>query len=262
MVSVSVPAVGYFVDRLAGEAVDINVLVPASAGHSTYSPRPQQMVALGRSVCYLALGGLDFELTWKDRMTNAAPQMAWLDMSRGVRLIEGHCCHADEVEHVGHHHEATDPHYWLSPKQARIMAQNVARALQGIVPADSLSIDSALVSLQLDIAAFDRRLDSIAQASPHKAFMIYHPALSYLSADYGLQQFSVEKDGNEPTPQGYAAEIEAARTAGVGVVFVQMGYDVQKARSAAEALGAEVVEFAPEGEDWIATMNTIINALD
>lgn len=257
-VSVSVPAMQYFVNRLAGEAIAVNVLIPSAVGHSTYTPRPAQMMALSQSESYLAFGCLDFETTWRSRMQDAAPDMKWKDMSLNVNMIKGETCSAHSAEH----HHAADPHYWLSPRQAKVLAQNVAAELKSILPSHTASIDSALAIFGAEIAQKDSALMGVAKSAENKAFMIYHPALSYLERDYGFVQLEVEREGSEPTPQGYIEEIEKARLAGARVVFVQQGYDVQKARQAAESIGAEVVEFSPEGENWLQTIDVIIEALN
>lgn len=257
-VSVSIPVAAYFAQRLSCGAVDVNVLVPQAAGHTDYSPRPSQMMALARSQAYLAIGALDFEIVWRERMQDAAPQMLWVDLSAGTRKISGHCSHG----HAEEAHEAVDPHYWLSPRQAKVMARNMAQAIVNIIPEHRNEVGAALDSLLRDIDSYDRQLDAIARMRPDTmSFMIYHPALTYVAGDYGMRQYEIERDGNAPSPQSYMADRAAARAAGVRVVFVQKGYDVDKARAAAEAIGAQVVEFAPEGYDYDETMNLIISTL-
>jgi len=244
VVSVSLPVEEYFVDRLTSGSVEVNVLIPQSAGHSDYSPLPSQMMELSRSNIYLAIGELDFELSWKKRMMNANENMKWVDLDEGI-----------ESHSEGEHH--CDPHYWLSPKQIRIMLSNMAAALK---PMTNVNVDSAAQAIINDVNALDSAFVA-ANDSSDIAFMIYHPALTYLASDYGMTQLEIEKDGNAPSPQSYMTQIDRAKELGVSVVFVQKGYDMQKAQSAADMIGAKVVEFNPEGPDWMTTMNTILNSI-
>lgn len=257
-VSVSLPVESYFVKCLCGETVDINVMVPQSVGHSDYTPLPSQMMLLADSKLYLAIGNLDFEMTWGDRIRNAGTQLKWVDLSEGISLIE-HDDDQEEVQHGHHHH--IDPHYWLAPREVQTMVANMARELKEIIPAETRHIDSALCVLNAKIDTLDARLTKIGEQG-HQTFMIYHPALTYLAKDYGMTQCEIEKDGNAPTPKSYKDEMDKAKANGVKLVFVQSGYDRQKALSAAEMLGAKVVDFNPESERWEETMNIIINALD
>ena len=250
VVSVSLPVEAYFVERLAGERVDVNVLVPQSAGHSDYSPLPSQMMELSRSSMYMAIGDLDFEIVWKAKMTSVNGGMRWVDLSEGIVK--------EEEEHDGHRH--ADPHYWLSPKQVRQMVRNMAGALKQVLPGDAVAIDSAAETLSVEIDSLDRELETLA-GEKSISFMIYHPALTYVARDYGMSQYEIERDGNAPSPQTYMNEIELAKSAGVRAIFVQQGYDRQKAESAAQMIGARVVDFNPESREWKSPMETVIKAL-
>ncbi len=238
VVSVSVPAAAYFVDRLAGDEVEVNVLVPQSVGHSTYTPTPSQMMAIGRSEVYLAFGNLDFELSWRERMLSANPLMRWAE--------------------VGFTAEHEDPHCWLSPRKAKQLSRAMAEELKAL--GLKTDIDSALQSLAVDIDRYDAEFQQLTDTLP-RAFFIYHPALTHLAADYGFRQFAIEHEGHDPSPQTFAAELDEARRAGAKVVFVQRGFDMHKAEMTADELGVKSVEFAPEAYDWPRTMQTIIDAL-
>ena len=40
-VTVSIAPQKYFIQRLVGDQLDINIMIPKGAGHSTYSPAPR-----------------------------------------------------------------------------------------------------------------------------------------------------------------------------------------------------------------------------
>lgn len=247
-VSVSNPAMGYFVSRLLPDTVMVNVLIPQGADHDTYTPRPSQLASLGNSATYLAYGPLEFEITWRERLTDAAPSMQWQDMSNGITLI-------------GDSTHGIDPHYWLSPKQAKRMADNIAHATKNVYPTLSGYVDSALVSLESDIAHIDSLMSSVATTHPGLTFVIYHPALGYLARDYGMRQLSVAQEGVSPQPRRYAELADSAREAGARVFFIQAGTTPDRVRATAEEIGAKVVSITPEGDDWMATMTAIAEAL-
>ncbi len=230
-------------------------MVEQSGGHNTYSPRPAQMVDMANSRAYLALGPLDFEQTWGERMRSAAPEMKWIDLSQGIGLIEGGHAHHDCDDHMG-----CDPHYWLSPKGATAMVENMAREIVALFPEKKAVVDSMLPLVKSDISVIDAKLDSLGKAGD-KAFMIYHPALSYIERDYGIRQFEIEKGGSAPSPQSFKNQIDEARLAHVGVVFVQQGFGEDKVEQAAQALGAHTAELSPEAYDWLGVMKSIINEL-
>lgn len=262
--TVSLPVEKYFIDQLLGQGVysdkyDVNIMIPQSAGHSDYSPLPRQMMKLAQSDAYFAIGALDFEITWKERLISSGNNLNWIELNRDINMIRNN--EDDEHEHDAynhHHHHAVDPHYWLSPRQVLHMVDNLMTDINKWFPGCQ-DIDSSYAALRMQIQHFD---DKMKQAATHsKAFMIYHPALTYVAQDYGITQLEIEKDGNAPSPQQYISQITQAKANSVSVVFVQQGYDIEKAQKAAQMIGARVVTFNPEGYNWAETMNTIINAL-
>ncbi|MCQ2201556.1 MAG: zinc ABC transporter substrate-binding protein [Bacteroidales bacterium] len=252
VVTVTLPVESFFVKSIADTLVDVNVMIPVTAGHSTYTPLPSQLRSLSRSDLYLAIGSLDFELAWKEKMLNVAGDgnLRWVDMDRDVESCYGSHCHHDEGE--GHDGEelSKDPHYWVSPRQAMHLVENM-----GIELADYGRISTAEV--RNTIEKFDEELKNCTA----KAFMIYHPALTYLARDYGMEQLTIEQEGKSISPRDYARQIEKAKELGVKVIFCQQGYDTERVKSAANDLGARIVEIQPESDDYVGQMTTIIEAL-
>ena len=76
-----------------------------------------------------------------------------------------------------------------------------------------------------------------------------------------MTQLEIEHDGNAPSPQTLERQLKTARENNVQIVFVQPGYDIEKATDIAQQIGAKVVSFNPEDEDWPSTINIIIEAL-
>lgn len=252
VVTVTLPVESFFVKSIADTLVDVNVMIPVTAGHSTYTPLPSQLRSLSRSDLYLAIGSLDFELAWKEKMLNVAGDgnLRWVDMDRDVESCYGSHSHHDEGEDHDGEELSKDPHYWVSPRQAMHLVENMVVEL-----ADYGRISTAEV--RNTIEKFDEELKNCTA----KAFMIYHPALTYLARDYGMEQLTIEQEGKSISPRDYARQIEKAKELGVKVIFCQQGYDTERVKSAANDLGARIVEIQPESDDYVGQMTTIIEAL-
>lgn len=257
-ISVSIPVVAYFIQRIAGNNVTINTMIPKSVGHGDYSPRPSQMVDVSNSIAYFAIGNLDFELTWRERIADTNDSLLWFNLNEGISLLNVDSCSS----HVDEHEYHSDPHYWMSPRRAKTFALNINSSLKQILPECSAEFDSACNVFVSEIDALDSCLIDVASKSDSISFVIYHPALTYLAHDYGFRQIEIEHDGNSPSPQTYISELQLAREMNANVVFVQPGYDIQKANNIAESISASVVEFSPESFDWFDTMSIIIKALN
>lgn len=242
-ISVSNPAMAFFVSRLVTDTIQVNTLIPQGADHDSYSPLPSQLQSLSNSTAYIAFGPLEFETTWHKRLADAAPNMMWFNVNDGIAQIDD------------------DPHFWLSPRQARIMSRNVANAVKQSFPSFTSFTDSALVALMSDIDAADTLLTRASAANPGQSFIIYHPALAYLARDYGFRQFSVASEGVSPQPRHYAAVADSAKKANTRVFFIQPGMTPDRVKSTAAEVGASLVIISPEAYDWPQTMKTIADAL-
>ena len=59
--------------------------------------------------------------------------------------------------------------------------------------------------------SLDSQLTALFVPHTHHAFIIYHPALTYLARDYGLQQIALENEGKEPSAEHMRRIIDTAR---------------------------------------------------
>jgi zinc transport system substrate-binding protein len=91
--------------------------------------------------------------------------------------------------------------------------------------------------------------------------MIFHPALGYLARDYGLKEIAVENEGKEPTPSSLKELIDIGKSQKIKVIFVQREYDTKNARAIAAETGAVLETIDPLSEDWVASVQEIINAI-
>ena len=170
--------------ELLKEKAEINMIFAA----------PQQLVSLGDSKAYLRIGYIGFEQTWMDRLMNNTPHIQVFDTSKGIDLILNNGEHnhaAGHHDHDGHNH-AVEPHIWNSTTNALILAGNTFKALCMLdKPNEAYYLaryDSLCQRIQHTDSLIRRQLSAPESA---KAFMIYHPALSYFARDYGLHQISV-----------------------------------------------------------------------
>ncbi|MCF0191738.1 MAG: zinc ABC transporter substrate-binding protein [Marinilabiliaceae bacterium] len=240
VVTVTLPVEAFFVSQLTDSAVEANVMVPVSVGHSTYTPLPSQMRELSKSQLYLAMGGLDFELAWRERFCAQNASMRWVELS--------------DVASSG----GEDPHTWMSPQRSMAIVSQVAKELKGLYPELEAIIDSSLSRLCLHLSEIDGRLISLREDI---VFITYHPSLTYLAKDYGMRQIELEHEGKMPSVRNMELLMEEIDSTNITALFVQQGYDIDKICRLAEHTALEPVMIQPESYDYFATMETILKAL-
>lgn len=250
VITVSIEPLRFFTEAVAGEKWKVASMVPAGSSPETYDPTPGQLVALSRSAAYLSIGRIGFEQAWMERIRENAPRMPVYDISKGVKPAEGHV------------HESThaDPHIWNSTRNARIIAANICEALCELDSANASLYHERLDSLDARIGRTEETIQTMLRKAD-KAFLIYHPALTYFARDYGLKQICIEEEGKEPSPSRLQELVREAREADVRVVFIQQEFDTRNAQMMAEETGTKPVVINPLGYDWEKEMINITRAL-
>jgi zinc transport system substrate-binding protein len=255
IISVSIGPFKYFVEEIAGNNFEINVMVPPGSNPHIYEPYPDQINKLRRSVAYISNGYLGFEMTWLDRFYEMNRSMKKLSLGDNIDPI------VPEYHHEGDHSEGADPHYWVSPKCAMKMASSVRQFLIELDPLNREQYDENYKILTGKIKEVDSLARELSASGGKKAFMIYHPNLGYLARDYGLEEIAVENNGKEPSPSRLRELIDLAKEDNLKVIMVQREYDTRNARAIAEETGSSVVVIDPLSEDWYSSTTGIIRIL-
>ena len=94
-----------------------------------------------------------------------------------------------------------------------------------------------------------------------KAFVVFHPSLSYLARDYGLEQISLESDGKEPSVKHFKEMVDLAREKQAKVFFVQKEFDRKNIEVFAQEFDGKVIEINPLNYNWIDEQLAMINIL-
>jgi zinc transport system substrate-binding protein len=255
IITVSIAPFKYFVEEIAGNDFIVNIMVPAGADPHTYEPFPEQINKLRKSAGYISNGYLGFEMNWLDRFYETNPTMKKLSLGDGIDPL------ASEHHHAGGHLEGADPHYWVSPRCALVIAASVEKFLIELNPQQKQKYETNYQLLISKIQEVDTKAKELFSQLSSKDFMIYHPNLAYIARDYGLEEIPVEFEGKEPTPFRMKELIDRAKKDNLKTIFVQLEYDTKNAKAIAGEIGAKIILIDPLSENWQKSTMDIINAL-
>ncbi len=277
VISVTIEPQRYFAEQIAGGRFTFNCVVPAGQDPEAYDPTPQQMVRIGESMAYLQVGNLGFEQAWLQTIRENNPQLTFFDLSQGVDLLRSEASGEGEAheEHDGHDHAAeadahhhhhahaggVDPHYWSSIEGAKMMAWNILNALIKLDNEHAAHYWVNYNRLIEEIEATDSKVYMTLSAVLSRAFIIYHPSLTYFAEDYNLTQLPLEVDGKEPSPAQLKELVDLARNYNVRVVFIQPEFNRQNAELIARETGCRLVTINPLNYHWSEEMIHIAEAL-
>jgi zinc transport system substrate-binding protein len=257
VISVSIAPFKYFVEAIAGDDFDVNIMVPPGASPHTYEPTMAQMQALSNSVAYVSNGYLDFELAWLYRFYQVNPSMKIVSFANNQELL-----YAKAWQHDDHmHYEGVDPHFWISPKSAYRIASDLKGLLINLNPGSAAKYEENYTKLIAAVSSIDNEAMEKLAPFASRSFMIYHPVLGYFARDYNLVQVAVEQEGKEPSPSALKSVVDSARAGGIKTIFVQKEFDRKSADVIAGEVGAAVVNIDPLSADWPAAVRDIITSL-
>lgn len=268
VITVTIEPLRYFTEAIAGDKFTVVSMVPKGMSPETYDPTPGQLVDLAKSKAYFRIGYIGFELAWIEKLTDNAPHLQFYDMSKGVELIsdDSHAHHHEEGDnhrHTDHAHASgIEPHIWSSATNAQIIAGNILHALCTLDKHNEAFYMKRYQELIRKIKHTDNLICQMLSAgNADRAFMIYHPALSYFARDYDLHQIPIEAGGKEPSPAHLKELMKTCKAEKVRVIFVQPEFDRRNAELIARQTRTQVVNINPLSYDWEEEMLNVAKNL-
>ena len=280
-VTVSILPQKYFVEKIAGDKINVNVMVKPGFSPATYEPKTSQMKKLSSSIVYFAID-VPFEDSWLKKFENANKKMMIVDTSNGIKKLEmqEHVHHDEHAkmtrwtpcrtrqensdEHADHdEHEGLDPHVWTDPIFVKIQAKNIYDALVKVDNKNALFYKKNYESFLLELDLLHKKIETILKPYKDKAFMVFHPSWGYFAKRYSLEQFAIESEGKEPKPKELVELIKDAKEHNIKVVFVAPQFSQNSARTIAKSINGKVIAIDTLSLDWnnslIKTAEVIAN---
>lgn len=163
--------------------------------------------------------------------------------------------HEDEHEHAhdeedhahDHDHGDYDPHYWVSPENAIVIAEEVRDALQEQDPENAdyyeQRADDYIAELEALHSDYEERLSDCE----HDRILTAHAAFAYLGDAYGFEQVPLLglSTTSEPTPGQVQTLIDEAEEHGIDYVFYEEMVDPRVSQTIADEVGAETLVLNP-----------------
>ncbi|NTU68424.1 MAG: zinc ABC transporter solute-binding protein [Chlorobiaceae bacterium] len=245
----SIEPLAYFVERIGGDRVSVSVMVPPGGDPHSYEPTPRQMARLGSAALFVKAGsGVEFELNWMPRFLALNRGLRVCDASEGVTLIP--MTHADQHDEPAGRRGRFDPHFWLSPSNARLIAANVARSLALADPPYHREYEANLEKLEGELEALDGQIRRRLAGVKSRRFFVFHPAWGYFARDFGLAQIAAEEEGKTLTPVQMARVIGIARASGIRTVFVSPQFSSAQADAIAHDIGGSTATVDPLAKEY------------
>lgn len=248
-----------FARQIVGDKAEVTLLLPPGMESHSYEPTPADMIKINKADLFIYTG--ESMEPWAHKIIESvdSEQVRVLDVSQGIPLLapneEDDHDHEDEDEDHDHeaeveghehseddgHHHAYDPHIWTSPKNAKIMVDNILEVLCEVDPqnADYYKANAEAYQLQLD----DLNDEFEAVVSSSKRDTIYHSgrfAMQYLMKQYGINYVSAPFEA-EPSAALVAQMINEIKADNIPAIYYEELITPKIAQMISEETGAQML---------------------
>ncbi|MCK9152471.1 metal ABC transporter solute-binding protein, Zn/Mn family [Methanobacterium alcaliphilum] len=249
-----------FIEKIAGDKINVVIMVPSGADPHTYEPESSKLRQVSQADVYLEVGsGIEFELIWMDKLKSMNPEMVVVNSSKGINLIKMEDSGSNSAE--SHLESESDPHVWTSPKNAMMMVENTYEALAKADPANQNYYYQNKENYLNKLGELDTEISRELSGKNNSIMLVYHPAWGYFAKEFGLKQIAIEKEGKEPTPQTMADIIAMAKENDIKVIFISPQISRKNADTIARDIGADVVVIDPLSSNYMENMENLLKTL-
>ncbi|MFO7946312.1 MAG: zinc ABC transporter substrate-binding protein [Armatimonadota bacterium] len=249
----------FFVQRIGGDHVDVEVLVGPGASPATYEPTPTKMAALEEADVYFRIN-MPFEDSLMKQIRGSFPDLRVVDVSRDIKLrpidrFETVGAETDEAaDHAG---QRMDPHVWLDPTLAAKQARTMADVLGELAPRKADTFEENLQKLLTDLDRITHQVANMIVPIKGSEILVFHPAYGYFAEYFGLHQVAIEVEGKSPSPRQLAEILQHARENDIQALFVQPQFSSTAPEAIAAEIGAEVISLDPLAPNYLENLVTM-----
>lgn len=189
-----------------------------------------------------------------------------IDASRGIPLLEGEE-HGEEHEedHPDGHHHAHDPHIWLSPANAKIMAANICQGLTEQYPQWADVFAANLDALYARLDALEQYGREELSALSCREIITFHDGFAYFAQAFDLEILAAveEESGSEVSAKELISLITLTRAHALPAIFIEQNGSTSAAGVLSRETGAKeyVLDMAMAGDSYFDAMYRNIDTI-
>ena len=266
------PDLGALAREIGGDRVEVKSLAKATEDPHFVDAKPSHPVTLNHAHV-LVEGGAELEQGWMppllDNARNskiAAGAAGRVTASNGIKMLE---VPATLDRSRGDVHALGNPHFLIDPKNAKIVAANIAQHLTQVDPAGAATYAANLKKFNAEVDARAAEWDKTMAGFKGAKIVTYHNDFVYFADRFGLKVVGTlePKPGIAPSPAHLAEIIASMKSNDAHVVLVQPYQNRKTAETVARQTGAAVLDVSQQPgalkntDTYIAMMDNLVNTV-
>lgn len=228
--------IGALTREVAGDEVELTVLLSAGAGAHDYEPSPKTVAQIKNAQVVLVNGiGLD---AWLDDVISGA------GAERVVVVTDGIAIRVADEEHA---QDEGDPHVWHDPENVKLMVGNIAAALSQADPEKAATFQANSDAYKAKLDAVDAQVRALIDSIPaeNRKIVTNHDSFGYFFDRYGLEFVGAIIPGTskdaQPSAKDLANLTDLIKREGVKAIFAEEEVDPKVAMQLAADTGVAIV---------------------
>ena len=238
------------VNFIAQDKVELSFIAKGYQDPHFVEAKPSYLLKL-RDADLLIAVGLELEIGWlpvlvKDsRNPKILAGKGYLEASSNCEILEkptGQLTRAG-----GDIHPFGNPHFWLDPNNGKIMAQNIARRLSELDPANSNFYQSNLDLFVKRLADKQKEWEGLIEPYRGTKIVTYHNSWPNFAKYFGLEiiGYVEPKPGIPPSPSHIFKLVNQMKEENCKVILMEPYFDVKTPESIARKTGANLAVVPP-----------------
>ncbi|HEY1555806.1 MAG TPA: metal ABC transporter substrate-binding protein [Kofleriaceae bacterium] len=253
-VAVSIFPLYDLVRRVAGDRIDVLLVLPPGRSEHEYDPTPKDIARLDGAKLAIAVG-LDMD-TWIETIIKGAGGAPIFHVGDKVKTMPiavepiGEAeAHAGEAPDADDKPGSPDPHIWLDPQRMAGVVDAIADQLAAIDPGGKATFATNAAKLKTELGTLDAAIAARAKTWSKTTIVTFHGSMSYYAKHYGLRIAAVVEPlaGKEPTPAYIAQVLKAIEVGHAAALFSEPQFDKAPAETIAREAGVPLGQLDPVG---------------
>lgn len=231
-----------FTKKIGGEKISVYNMTKAGAEPHDFEITSKDMANLSKADLFIYNGG-GME-HWVDTIKEALKDIKYINTSSNIN------------------ENNLDPHFWLSPINAKIQMENIKNGLIEIDSENKNYYESNYNLYANRLTELDEKIKTSLSDIKNRNLVLTHPAFGHFCKEYSLNQIAIARD--EADPKAMAEIIEFIKSNNVRAIFYEEFSSSKLVDSIAKETGIKILTLNPieslseeniaSGEDYFSIM--------
>lgn len=256
----SIKPLALIAEAVVQDKAQVDTLLPLQASPHDYALRASDMQRLHGADLVLWIGP-ELESFLQRPLNNiAATKRMTIYPLTGLFWPQEEQERHHEVVHT--HTHTHDPHLWLDPRNAVVIARALAARLGEIDTRSAARYHANAEAFAAEQESLDQRLQELLKPLAQRGFAVYHEGYSHFAARYGLHQVAYVTLSPERRPGAkHLYRLRQQLAGNASCLFIESYYDTRIGADLARELNLRLATLDPIGNEAVATYTQLLEQL-